>query len=715
MLLFSLTQIRISTTLFILILFTLLNLVSSAPNVSLSKIVPDCAFSCAERFIESQFPTSECPNRSNTDCFCKTKTENGYTLGEGIVQCILSYCSDDVVAKSGDDVYKICDGVKGAVSKTHATIIATLVPSVTSTAVSGNTNAPTISASGTTASGFKTSVTSPVLTTFQSPVSTTGSEGVASVTSSVTESQSQSPSSMPEASGDEDEDQDSNSLSAGGVVGVSLVSGLSGSFLIGIAIFFWWRKMRRKRKEADDAHYFEIGGRMSEPPDFDAPPPRRPTPGPNSYRPQPPPKSPDRIPTTETSRLMSPFLPTPRPANPNPAVVVTDVDDDYHHERGGGFGEDPERTAHALPQFVFDEVDTPRSVPATQRTRSDQLLPEKPELLPEPLKWDRPRPSRSNSDTFTMFEEDVARPKSHLSNGYPNFSGPLGPRPMNNKRPMAGLPANPRAMMYGFGSQDHLPPKRSQDSLLRPTYLQPEPRPSSFITATPGRCSQSSMSDDGYDDNYSYWQDYDTNQHRPPARIANRRSYPSPSTESWSNTGFDYSGLESPRISRHSGILQPLTPVREESRTPTRSLSNPSPQDRIGFSTGSPQQRFYHPNPQTPNLEPTREVVSRPRIVRQHDIKRVEIRRGKSREINTPVMSSPYSPDDYWNEPSRNSLTQVTTGGSSAMTTPTSLSIGTSIPTVEKTITRKPAKRQSVFERNLTPSREGADLILRVD
>src|SRR5699024_3900280 len=146
------------------------------------------------------------------------------------------YCSDDVVAKSSDDVYKICDGVKGAVSKTHATIIATLVPSVTSTAVSDNTNAPTISALGTTTSGFETSMTSPVLTTFQSPVSTTGSEGVASVTSSVTESQSQSPSSMPEASGDEDEDEDedSNSLSAGGVVGVSLASGLSGSFLIGV-------------------------------------------------------------------------------------------------------------------------------------------------------------------------------------------------------------------------------------------------------------------------------------------------------------------------------------------------------------------------------------------------------------------------------------------------------------------------------------------------
>ncbi|EYE94239.1 uncharacterized protein EURHEDRAFT_403582 [Aspergillus ruber CBS 135680] len=714
MLLFPLTQIRISTTRFIPVLLTLLNVVSGAPNVSLPKNVPDCAFSCAERFIESQFPTSECPNRSNTDCFCKTKTENGYTLGEGIVQCILSYCSDDVVEKSGDDVYEICDGVKGAVSKTHATIIATLVPSVTSTAVSGITNAPTISASasGTTASGFETSVTSPVLTSFQSPVSTTGSEGVASVTSSVTESQFQSPSSMPEASGDEDEDQDSNSLSAGGVVGVSLASGLSGSFLIGIAIFFWWRKMRRKRKEADDAHYFEIGGRMSEPPDFDTPP-RRPTPGPNSYRPRPPPKSPDRIQTTETSRLMSPFLPTPKPANPNPAVVVTDVDNDHYHERGGGFGEEPERTAHALPQFVFDEADTPRSVPATQRTRSDQLLPEKPELLPEPLKWVRPRPSRSNSDALTMFEEDVAQPKSHLSNGYTNFSGPLGPRPMNSKRPMAGLPANPRAMMYGFGSHDHLPPKRSQDSLLRPTYLQPESRLSSFVTATPERCSHPSMSDDGYDDNYSYWQDYDTNQPQPPARIANRRSYPSPSTERWSNTGFDYS-LESPRISRHSGIFKPLTPVREESRTPTCSLSNPSPQDRIGFSTGSPQQRFYHPNPQTPNLEPTREIVSRPRIVRQHDIKRVEIRRGKSRE-NTPVMSSPYSPDDYWNEPSRNSLTQVTTAGSSTMTTPTSLSMGTSIPTVEKTITRKPAKRQSVFERNLTPSREGADLILRVD
>lgn len=714
MLHFCLTQIRISTTLFILVL---IDLVSSAPNASLAKTVPDCAFSCAERFLESQFRTSECPDQSDTDCFCKTKTDNGYTLGEGILQCILSSCSDDVVTEYGSDVYKICDGIEDAVSKTHATIIATLMPGVTSTAVSGDTTTPTMSASGTTASGFEISVSPPVLTTFQSPVSTTGSEGLASVTSGATESQSQSqsPSSTPEVDGDED--QESNSLSAGGVVGVSLASGLSGSFLIGIAIFFWWRNMRRKRKEADGAHYFEIGGRMSEPPDFDTPPPRRPTPGPNSYRPQPPPKSPDRIKTTETSRLMSPSLSGPRPANPNsnPAVVVTDVDDDYHHDEGGRFDEDPGQIAHASPPFVFDEVDTPRSVPATKRTRSEQLLSEKPELLPEPLNWDRPRPSRANSDAITMFEEDAPRPKSHLSNGYPNFSGLLGPRPMNSKRPMAGLPANPRAMMYGFGSQDHLPPRRSQDSLLKPTYLQPEARPSSFIAATPGRCSQSSMSDDDYDDYYSNWQVYDTNQPRPPARIANRRSYPSRSTESWSNTGFDFRSLESPQIFRHSGIFKPLTPVREESKTPTRSPSNPSPQGRIGYSTGSSQQRFYHPSPQTPNFDPTCEVVSRPRIVRQHDIKRVEIRRGKSREINTPVMSSPYSPDDYWNEPSRNPLIQVTTTGGSVMTIPTSLSIGTSMPPVEKTITRKPAKRQSPLKHNLTPSREGADLILRVD
>lgn len=625
---------------------------------------------------------------------------------------MLSYCSKDVVAESKNNVYGICDGVEGAVPKTHATITATKVPGVVepSTGVSGDTKMPTLSAStGTTASGTEGSVTSPVLTTFQSPVLTTGPEGVASITGSATESQS--PSSGPQGSGD----GDSNSLSAGAVVGVSVASGLSGSFLVGVAIFLWWRRMRRRRKESDDAHYFEIGGRMSEPPDFDSPPPRRPTPGPNSYRPRPPPKSPNQNPIPETSRLMSPFEPKPRPANP--AVVVTDVDDEDIHN-GGGIDEDPARIAHALPPFVFDEQDSPQSIPATQRTRSDQLLPEKPELLPEPLRWDRPRASRANSDAITMLEEDIARPKSHLSSGYPNFSGPLGPRPMNSKRPMAGLPANPRAMMYGFGSQDHLPPKRSQDNLLKPTYLKPEARTrSSFVTATPGGCSRSSVLDDyDVDDYYSYWQDYGANQPRPPARIANRRSYPSPSTERLSNTGFDYNGLEPHRTSRHSGFFKPLTPVREESRTPTRSLSNPSPQDRIGYSTGSPPEHFYNPNPRTPNLDPAREIVSRPRIVRQHDIKRVEIRRGKSRELNTPVMSSPYSPDDYWNETSRNSMSQVTTasGSASTMTTPTSLS-ASAMPPVEKTIARKPAKRQSPLEHNLTPSRKGTDLILRVD
>ena len=69
-----------------------------------------------------------------------------------------------------------------------------------------------------------------------------------------------------------------NSLNAGSVVGVSVVSGLSGFFLVGVAIFFCYRKLMSKRREGKGRDYFEIGGVMSEPLGFGDIPPRRPTP-----------------------------------------------------------------------------------------------------------------------------------------------------------------------------------------------------------------------------------------------------------------------------------------------------------------------------------------------------------------------------------------------------------------------------------------------------
>lgn len=686
-------------------------------TASLANTVPNCAFECTEKLIEIQWPTSVCPDRSEIDCFCKTNTASGYTLGESILGCMLSYCPQDVISASTSVGYSICKGVAGAIPNTHSTLTATLMTETSSPTAVTLTSASSFdltSFAESTSSLSDTSTTSPPsstltsilphLTTFQSPVGT----GTEPVTSGLSSDAPASSSPTPTPGGGDDSNK---SLNAGSVVGVSVVSGLSGFFLVGVAIFFCYRKMKSKRKENKDRDYFEIGGVMSEPLGFGDTPPRRPT-----LRPKPPPKPANQ--DTETSRLMSPFERRPRP--PNPAVVVTEAGDGDHGNEGRRNMEGLGQIGHAPPDF--DVKDSPQKFSTFPRTPSD-LSPDKPEygLYPEPLRWDR-KYSRPASET-TTFEEDVPRPRSFPSNGYPNFSGLIGPRPYIPRRLIPGLPANPRAMLQGFGPRDPSSPKRSQDNLMKPVFLNPEPKPRFSFDASDGEQSshhtrpQSFHPGDYVDD---YWQGSDNSQPQvgqPSSRFYGQAiNHKQP--EENPNAGFEtidiHRGPEYHRTSRHSGFIRPLTPVREV-RTPTRNLSNSNIPDRIGYSNGSPPERTPR-LPVTP--DPAREIVSRPRIVRQHDIKRVEIRRGKphqqQQQQSKEPMNMPYSPEDYWPDSSRCSASLDGSCTSATPATSSRLSGGFGYP-VEKTITRKPANRESPLEHNLTPSRRGGDLILRVD
>ena len=681
-------------------------------TASLANTVPNCAFECTEKLIEMQWPKSVCSDRSEINCFCKTNTASGYTLGEIVLGCMLSFCPQDVISASSSVGYSICKGVAGAVPNTHSTLTATLMTetsSPTAGTVTSSSSSDMTSSVESTSSLSETSTTSPTLssiitstlphiTTFQSPVGT-GTEPVTPALSSDATASS-SPTPTPGGGGD------SNSLNAGSVVGVSVVSGLSGFFLVGVAIFFCYRKLKSKRREGKGRDYFEIGGVMSEPLGFGDIPPRRPTP-----RPKPPPKPANQ--DTETSRLMSPF--ERRPGPPNPAVVVTEADDGDH-------GDDGRRdVGRTLPNL--DMKDSPQMFYTYPRTPSD-LSPDKPEygLYPEPLRWDR-KYSRPASET-TTFEEDVSRPRSFPSHGYSNFSGLIGPRPYIPRRLIPGLPANPRAMLQGFGPRDPSPPKRSrsQDNLTKPVYLNPEPKTQFSFDAVDGDQTshhtrpQSFHAGDYVDD---YWQGSGNSQ--PQVGLPSSRFYGQAinqrQPEENPNTGFEtidiHRGPESHRASRHSGFIRPLTPVREVS-TPTRNLPSNNIPDRIGYSNGSPPERTPR-IPVTP--DPAREIVSRPRIVRQHDIKRVEIRRGKPpqhQQQQSKESIMPYSPEDYWPESSRCSATLDGSCTSATPATSSRLSGGFGYP-VEKTITRKPANRESPLEHNLTPSRRGGDLILRVD
>ncbi|KAE8355170.1 hypothetical protein BDV28DRAFT_129436 [Aspergillus coremiiformis] len=632
-------------------------------GVSQLATVPNCALNCVGNFIATDYPYGAC------SC------------------CSISFCSIEVALNSS--VYGICDSIPGALSRTHATITATVVSVLSPTSIlTTETESP--SPSPTTPGDPtppRTGHSSTTLTTFQSPVA-----GTIRNSSSTASSQQASQSATSGAAAGKE-----SSLNAGAVIGVSVSSGIAGFFILGVVVFFCCRKMKRRYQQPKDKNFFEIGGVMSEPPDFSLPP-RRPTPGLNS---------PSRAGhgNTETSRLMSPYEPSPR----NPAVIVTGPDDDCNY--GSTRIHHPDKIGFAISSSSDLEPSESQSSP---RTVSD-LLPEKPVygLCPEPLRWGQQKYARPTSGE-TLFEEDAARPRSFLGGTkqhkkYPNSPTPYDQNSQYKRPPMAGLPDNPRVMFLGY---------RAQNDIVNPSG---PGRREKTAYASAGDGLQARHQTDGYGNpsdqtpgpynmqhnSYigDYWRGPDVRKARdlpelPSSPNAGRHSdhdadvkdtlLDSPSDEFETINISESSG--SHLTSRHSRNFRPLTPVREI-RTPKN-----EGQKRDYFDENAHVK--YPRMPFSRAISPVQEIVSRPKIVRRDDIKRVEIRRGKPqpKELNVP-----YSLNDYGHGYSH---------GFSSETKPYRLSGDWSSTKIQNHMAKE--KRLS-SERNLNPSRRGSDLILRVD
>ncbi|KAA8646359.1 CFEM domain-containing protein [Aspergillus tanneri] len=409
--------------------------------------VPKCAANCVANFIQTEYPDNACSRGFDTSCLCRIYAKSGYTLGEAALRCSLSFCSLGAVLSS--TAYSICDSVAGALPRTHPTITATVVAMMPTQTTAENTVTPSsISSSSSSPLHSQTTHTSRTSTLFttESPISISSTE---QHSSRITSDQPPSPSATSKES----------KLNAGAVIGVSVASGVSGFFIVGVIIFFCCRKIRRRNQLAKGRNFFEIGGSMSEPSDF-ALPSRRPTPGPNSL-------SGVVNQNLGTSRLRSPFEYRPQ----NPAVVVTRPGSDYNN--GPARGVSPRKIGFAFSSNSDLEASPSQSSP---RTLSD-LLPEKPtyDLYPQPLRWSQHKPSRPTSGE-TVFEEDVTRPRGGpgaLTLYMNPSSSPArhGSTRQYNRIPMTGLPDNPRAMFHGFqGKHNRTLVPRSPDPRKKLVY-----------------------------------------------------------------------------------------------------------------------------------------------------------------------------------------------------------------------------------------------------
>ncbi|EXJ77199.1 hypothetical protein A1O3_10357 [Capronia epimyces CBS 606.96] len=94
---------------------------------SLLSIVPECAVACIQNFASANYPGSTCSAISDINFLCTQENRSGLTIGEGSLQCVVSFCTGQELVNT--KVYNICDGVAGAQPETARTITATIIGS----------------------------------------------------------------------------------------------------------------------------------------------------------------------------------------------------------------------------------------------------------------------------------------------------------------------------------------------------------------------------------------------------------------------------------------------------------------------------------------------------------------------------------------------------------------------------------------------------------
>ncbi|KAJ5390245.1 uncharacterized protein N7496_001313 [Penicillium cataractarum] len=634
-------------------------------NAALWNIIPDCAKTCVENFIQGQYTSNECSSAEDIKCLCRTKTAIGLTLGEAALSCLYALCSEKDISSKGNSVYHVCDSVSGAIRETHATITATTFdpPSSTTTSADVTTSVSTTSGNtsqtrvGSSTSSLPTSTTS-VTTSSDSGIvfqTTSSASGVVSATTSA-ESISTTPSDT--ATSSPSNDGSSNHVSSGTVIGVSVASGVAGSFIIGVAVFFCckrWKQRNRTIRSNSDHDFFEIGGAMSQPPGFSRPSSRH-----SSPSPEPNPTGPSSFGHTVGHQEVSELPCTRTPTAQNlPATATVMLVPNTEKPR--------EKEPIGVAVSSGDEWESSPRTLSSQHTLAEPIAPQTTGLYPKPLKWSH-RPVSGE----TLFEEDEFQ-QSRQS----------GSQTSESQHVMTGLPANPRALKNGFPAQK---------------YLRPPPQ-----RLYPGQTSSTSSA-----------QAVPSERALVPAfsTTAPRGSPPSnPSSTPHNSSGSSHRNsantLLTPFSTGQGRILSGMSTSRPNP------AQTPSPR-QLTTMAGRPC-----PGPATPvppsnglGLTPTTEIVSRPRIVRRDDIKRVQIR-SSPRPPSEVVV--PYCPEDFWIERGRSRAPSST--ASTGLPYPSEAFPGAVL--YPRSPQRRPQdvneQRLSATGRSLTPSRRGQDLILRVD
>lgn len=220
-------------------------------------LIPECAQSCFESFIEGNFFTNFCGTSPSLECLCSHQTPDGFTIGEGALECIVAFNQLGVCHgyEAGSSVvnkaYNMCSGQPGALPNVHASLSITLALPPTGTGVVVVITKPATSTTG-SASKSRTMPSSTTLIT--APPRTSG---VTPTSASVTPTSTASTGALDSVSGGLDA-----SLGTAQITGISV--GVAGAIALALGAIFIARRIRKRRfPDHDDEGFFPVDEKRS--------------------------------------------------------------------------------------------------------------------------------------------------------------------------------------------------------------------------------------------------------------------------------------------------------------------------------------------------------------------------------------------------------------------------------------------------------------------
>ena len=145
-------------------------------------IVTGCAASCVQTLVQQSFPTSTCANQHDLSCLCTSRSLTGYTIGEEILQCLISNCPEATSDQLAEG-YSICNSIPNAIRPTHATITANIPRETTIFAEPAPPTSIFSTSSTTVSSSIATSVVTSTSVVQKASISSTSSGTASAATS----------------------------------------------------------------------------------------------------------------------------------------------------------------------------------------------------------------------------------------------------------------------------------------------------------------------------------------------------------------------------------------------------------------------------------------------------------------------------------------------------------------------------------------------------